>query len=89
MYRIAVLVGLSIALAGCESEAEKERKAKAEYTTYTMQACRDAMNNVNMVENMRSTMNKPEKYEGGRSFAETVCKEADKAALAQKEQEQK
>ena len=70
----------AVVLTGCESQAEKDRKAKADYATYTANACRHAQDNVRMVENVGSAMNKPSKSDGLRSFAKTVCAEATKAA---------
>ena len=84
MSRVALLIGIALALAGCESAAEKDRKSKADYAAYTAEACRHAHENVAMVENVRSAVNKPQKDTGGRSFAKTVCDEADKAALYMK-----
>jgi hypothetical protein len=80
--RLAVLVVLAVALTGCESQAEKDQKSKADYAAYTAEACEHAKGNVAMVENTRSIMNKPGKDTDGRSFTKTICAEAAKAAKA-------
>ncbi len=80
MNKIALLLGFAVLVAGCESQAEKDRKAKADYAAFTADACAHAKGNVAMVENTRAIMDKPAKDTGGRSFTKTVCAEADKAA---------
>lgn len=89
MRRIGLLLAIVTALSGCENAAEEERKSKADYADLAAAACRDAMHNVQNVENTRSIMGKPEKYGDGRSYAKTVCAEADKAAKADQDQKTK
>ncbi len=76
MIRTTLIFGISMAITGCQSAAEKEGQEKAAYAAYTAGSCRHAHDNIVMVEGVRSAVNKPQKDTGGGSFAKTVCHEA-------------
>ncbi|MEP9404281.1 hypothetical protein [Sphingomonas sp. VNH70] len=80
MNRAALILTSACLLTGCESQAEKDRKAKVDYATYTAGACEHAKSNIAMVQSTRAIMNKPAEETGLEGFAKTVCAEADKAA---------
>lgn len=77
--RVAVGTGVVLALAGCQSEADKERESIARYAAQTAESCRGAMANIVMVENARDIGGKPKSYKEGRAWAKTICQESVKA----------
>lgn len=77
--RAALGVGVVLALAGCQSEADKERESIARYAAQTAESCRGARANIVMVENARDIGGKPQSYKEGRAWAKTICQESVKA----------
>ena len=83
--RLTGLFAITLAVAGCESVEEKDRKSKANYAAVTQEACQKAEANILMVSNLQSAMNKKRSTEGLESAAKVFCDEAAKAETAQRQ----
>lgn len=80
--RVALGIGVALALAGCESAADKQQREAEEYAVSTAAMCQKTRDLSDQLEATRSLVGKPQRDVDGRKFSKTLCDIADRAATA-------
>jgi hypothetical protein len=78
--RVALGIGMALALAGCESAADKQQRENEEYAVSTAAMCQKTRDLSEQLEATRSLVGKPQRDVDGRKFSKTLCDIADRAA---------
>ena len=77
---MAIVIGVALALAGCDSAAERQQREAEEYAVSTAAMCRKTRDLSEQLKATRSLAGKPQRGVDGRKFSRTLCDVVDRAA---------